>query len=150
MSNPFGPMTKILDRLYLGNLQNARGLAEANPYGVRFVFNCTPDRLEPIHNVRISQWNLNDGVPIPYDTTLSMVHSILQQVELGPVLVCCHTGISRSPGIVAAYLTRIGMCWDDAVDFIGRRRPVVRLHHLISLSIRQALGIAPRPEEGSL
>ena len=74
---------------------------------------------------------------------LQVIGKIHDLIELGPVLVCCHAGISRSPAIVTAYLTRCGMSWNEAEEYVRDKRSIMLVHPKVSLSIRRAIGIAP-------
>lgn len=138
------PMSKILNRLYISGISVAKDLAKHNPNNIRFVINCTPEEIElPIKDFKVFTTRFEDGTVLDPMMVLMVIGKIHDLIELGNVLVCCHAGISRSPGIVAAYLTRCGMSWDESVEYVTDKRSIAMIHPIINLSIRQALGIAP-------
>jgi|SRR5271157_2067919 len=142
----FKPISRILNRLYIGCLASARDLIADNPNNIRFVLNCTPNKIVLPAPFRVMTMHFEDGSELGAEAVLFCTRWIYDLIELGNVMVCCHAGISRSPAITAAYLVRCGFNWDDAVEFITKRRPQVQIHPLISLSIRKALGVAPIKE----
>lgn len=145
-SEGFKPLSQIMDRLWLGNIYTAKDLRHSNPHNIRFVLNCTSDPMilpPPIKSVTM---RFEDGTELDYEGVLYAVRWIHDLIELGNVLVVCHAGMSRSPAIVAAYLVRCGMSWDEAVSYVTKRRPQTQINPTISLSVRKALGIAPTKE----
>ena len=141
---PCEPISKILDRLYISGISVARDLPNINPHGIRFVINCTADLIAlPPKDFRVFTAGFEDGTELDQMMVLQVIGKIHDLIELGPVLVCCHAGISRSPAIVTAYLTRCGMSWNEAEEYVRDKRSIMLIHPKVSLSIRRALGIAP-------
>lgn len=139
----YAPMSQVLDRLYVGNLHAAADLAEHNPEGVHYVLNCTPHLVELPSLFRVRTLNLNDGEEVPFEALAAGLDFIYTFIGRGKVLVCCEAGISRSPGIASAYLTRCGMRWNDAVELVRQARPFIMIHPAISSSIKRRMGIVP-------
>lgn len=142
----FKPMDQILDRLWVGNLYSARDLLHTNPNNIRFVLNCTSDPLILPPPFKTITMRFEDGTELDSDGVLFAIRWVHDLIELGNVLICCHAGCSRSPAIASAYLVRCGMNWDEAVEYVTRRRPQAMINPIVSLSVRKALGVAPTKE----
>lgn len=164
-----GPMTPIpldnQDRLFLGNIPNAMALQNADrPKGFWAILNCTDDpELDHLKTdaefdvVRLNQW---DGEPYPGLSLKVGIEFIHMNLGAGSnVLVCCHAGMSRSPGMVVAYLMyrflekipRMKQTLEDrrnAYDYakavVSKARPIIQIHPEIDKSVRQYFGLAPK------
>jgi protein-tyrosine phosphatase len=136
-------MNKIIDRIYIGCYSGAQNLQFRNEPGITHILNCTPDTHSyGLKDFRIHQININDGNEVPFDEFWSAIQFIEMAVQSGgKVLVHCHAGISRSPGIVCGYLMRHGFSWDEALQLIRRNRPQVYPHHNIERSIKKYVGL---------
>lgn len=147
-----GPMSYIptdgSETLYLGTIYNARELAVSYPKRTWSVLNCTDDSLLDEYDrtgFKIKRLNQLDGHPYPADKIKDGLSFINDAMHAGDaVLVCCHAGCSRSPGMVVAYLLERGHSYNEAVQLIRKARPFIQIHHLIDLSIRQYFHLAPR------
>lgn len=143
---PGQDMNKITERIYIGNYHSAEMLDYGNRNSITHVLNCTPDYHRGLKNFTVNQINIDDGFEIPAEQVLFGIQKIAEAVRNGgTILVHCHAGISRSPGIVAAFLMYNGFSWDEAVDFIRIRRPQIFPHPRIASSIKKALGSAITP-----
>jgi len=126
-------MTKVFERLYVGDVRDADRLAITNPSGITsavnvstevnhhwqegitYVYSCLdePERLDPRRFERIMM-------------------TIRDLVRAGTVLVHCVEGSSRSPVIVAVYMHLVGYKnFDDALSELRSLRPVVDPSSLI-------------------
>lgn len=165
-----GAMTSIpldnQDNLFLGNIPNALALENANrPKGFWAILNCTDDpALDHLKTdaefdvVRLNQW---DGEPYPGLSLKVGIEFIHTNLKAGSnVLVCCHAGMSRSPGMVVAYLMyrflekipRVKQTLEDrreSYDYaravVGKARPIIHIHPEIDKSVRQYFRLAPKP-----
>lgn len=141
-------MTKIWDRLFLGTLWNAEQLALSNPYGIRSLVNCTDDRINWAPNGITSPDSIQldhlDGTPYPEQKIHWTCEWIQWHIMKGPVLIACHAGCSRSPGMTLAYLIRCGMGYQEALFLLQSLRRQIQIANAIDLSVRRAFGIAPR------
>jgi dual specificity phosphatase 12 len=134
-------MNKIIDRIYIGAYHAAQDLDYRNEHGITHILNCTPDPHVGLKSFQVRQININDGNEIPRDELMFAVATITAAVQQGgKILVHCHAGISRSPGIVCAYLMSIGFSWDEALDIVRRARPQAYPHPNIERSIKKILG----------
>lgn len=144
-------MTKIWDNLFLGTLWNAEQLGYSNPYGIASIVNCTEERISfnpmGIREAFSIQLDHQDGFPFPSDKIFYACEWIHRKITKGPVLICCHAGCSRSPGITLAYLMSCGMGYKEALFLIESLRRQVQIANAIDLSVRQAFGIAPRSSQ---
>lgn len=137
------PMTKVLDRLFLGCFRNAERLIEDNPRGITHVVNCTTELLTlPRRQFHIIQMDQLDGADWNVQKVYAAIRWMHQAIEGGKkVLVHCHAGISRSPVMTAAYLYTCGFDFDRALDQIKLLRPQVLPHPAITASMRRAFGL---------
>lgn len=138
------PITKILDRLYLGNFSNAEALRKSNPHGITCIVNCTAEPLELPKKFKVIQMDQQDGHEWNAPKVYSTIEWIRGHLLAGrTVLVHCHAGISRSPVLVAAYLYTCGFDFIAALDQIKRLRPIVQPAPAILASMKRAFGITP-------
>jgi hypothetical protein len=141
-------ITKIWDRLFLGTLWNAEQLSQSNPYSIASLVNCTDERInwapQGISEAKSIQLDHQDGIPYPADKVYWATEWMHWHITRGPVLVVCHAGWSRSPGMVLAYLIRSGMGYKEALFLLQSLRPQIQIANAIDLSVRQAFGISPR------
>lgn len=148
-----GPMSHIpneqFDALYLGNLNNAEELLASEHKGMWAILNCTDDPMLDVYwdnpKFIIRRLNQKDGLPYPAAQITEGTTFIRTNLFLGnSVLVCCHAGISRSPGMILAYLLSEGFSYNESIRKIRKSRPVIQIHPKIDLSIRQYFNLAPR------
>jgi predicted protein tyrosine phosphatase len=140
-------MTRIWDRLYLGNYQDADALNKSNPEEIKAVLNCTPDKIDYYSKSGITAhvMDIHDGCELSEEKFWQAVNFIKEHMFKGEsVLVHCHAGISRSASITAAYmyLTGFGQL-ERCIDFIKRARPIVQPHMNIITSIKRHLKLYP-------
>jgi protein-tyrosine phosphatase len=126
-------MTKVFERLYVGDADDADRLAVTNPDGITAVVNLNT---EPNQHWR-------DGItyvffPVDEYERISsrrfegLMLTIGQLIRAGTVLVHCGAGSSRSPVVVAVYMHLIGFKnFDDALSQLRGLRPVVAPSKLI-------------------
>jgi hypothetical protein len=140
------PLTKVLDRLYLGGFKDAEDLRSGNPLNITHICNCTTEPLSlPSRCVaNIIQMDQLDG----HEWHVQKLYSAVDWIRRallggGTVLVHCHAGISRSPVLVAAYLYTCGFDFDRALDRIKTQRPIVQPAPAVMISAKRAFGISP-------
>lgn len=119
-------MEQIVEGVWLGDSLDAKfenGLREAN---IRSVLNCAWDlSYEITPSILQVKVGLIDG---PGNRTRAMglaINALEKLTKLGPVLVHCHAGKSRSPSVIAAWLVRF-RGWrslEEAYAEIYRERP---------------------------
>lgn len=149
-----GPMSYIPGghpngALYLGNIPNAIEIGKGLHKRFWAILNCTDDpELDNLNSERgfqVCKLDHLDGEAYPEAKIRQGIHYIDSNMQSGAaVLVCCHAGISRSPGMVLAYLMSKGYDYNAAVRIIRKARPFIQIHPKIDLSVRQYFRLAPR------
>lgn len=149
-----GPMSYIRAAqpgvLYLGNIPNGIELLSDNQGQSHWaILNCTDDpeldHLNAEPNFTVKRLNHLDGEEYPVEKIADGIGFIEANLQAGvATLVCCHAGISRSSGMVVAYLMHKGWTYNEAVTQVRKARPFIQIHPKIDLSIRQYFRLAPR------
>lgn len=140
------PPTQILRNIWLGNIADAEKLSVENPFAIEEVINvCGVDvTRNPVINYYMD-CKFDDGHEVPSTMFWYAVNNGVRIYEEDKnLLIHCMAGRSRSPIILAAifHAAKI-MEFDAALEFIRRRRPVIRPHHKILVSVRQHLKLWP-------
>jgi hypothetical protein len=159
-----GHMSKIADNLYLGNIPNALELSNSKWDKFWAILNCTDDPVldymqteSKFDVVRLNHW---DGQPYLGHSITTGIRYIDENLKANSnVLVCCHAGMSRSPGMMVAYLMHQYLeqiprnkqtgkdraaAYKEALRVVIKCRPIIQIHPAIDLSIRQYFGLAPK------
>ncbi len=139
-------MTRVFDRLYLGDREDAEMLTLKNPWHISTVISLCQRALEHRNaEIRYVHLPIAHGVPVPGVKLVCLLGAIETHIAAGRVLVHCETGVSRAPAVVAAYLERVGyLSFADSLLFLRHLRGEVRPHPLLIASIRQHLGVSDR------
>ena len=120
-------MDQILDRLYLGNFEDA----EAVTLGQCTCVITLCERAPVLTSQRIAHIHapIPDEVWLPPHTWSELVHAVTRAVrDEEAVLVHCRLGVSRSPSVVAAYLAQCGYRLENALAYLVSQRSVVAPH----------------------
>jgi protein-tyrosine phosphatase len=135
------PITRILERLYLGIASDADRLAVANPVGISAVVNISTEKSEHKRPGLIYlHYPVRDGASVEPAVFEEVVTAIARQVQRGKVLVHCSAGMSRSPVMVAAYLRYAGHeCFECALQTIAELRPLIDPNPVLVLSAKRYL-----------
>jgi protein-tyrosine phosphatase len=118
-------ITKVWERLYIGDAKSAERLAGDNPLDINAVISFCPEPI-PSRNPRINyvQIPMPDGSVEP-EILDSIVNAIAIQIRKGKLLLHCSAGFSRSPCMAALWLDTVGyQSFDAALREIVRLRPV--------------------------
>jgi atypical dual specificity phosphatase len=126
-------MTKVFERLYVGDSSDADSLAVTNPFGITGVVNVSteanPQKREGIKYVHFPLDEYEWILPRRFDLIMTAISKLIRSRN---VLVHCGAGVSRSPVVVALYLHIIGYKnFDDALFELRNLRPVVAPSKLI-------------------
>jgi protein-tyrosine phosphatase len=126
-------MTRVFERLYVGDFSDADSLAVTNPFGITGVVNVSteanPQKREGIKYVHFPLDEYEWILPGRFERILKEISKL---VRGGNVLVHCGAGVSRSPTIVALYMHTVGYKnFDDALSELRNLRPVVAPSKLI-------------------
>lgn len=132
-------MTKIWDRIYLGNFKDAEQLATANPCGITGVVSLCEEEVRRGANISYVHLPIADSRPIPAQKFEAIMKAIEQGVRHGNLLVHCVGGSSRSPIMLAAWMYRCGDAGiDKALAEIAEMRDIQPSPVLLK-SVREAL-----------
>src|SRR5665213_638691 len=120
-------MTRIWERLFVGNLQDAERLSRKNPNQIATVISlCEPCVEHKAEDVRYVHLPVEDAEPVPMRQFEMVMKAIAEGIRTGNVLVHCAVGFSRSPTLTAAYMHRVGYKHIDvAMEEIRQVRPSV-------------------------
>lgn len=118
-------MTKIWERLYLGNFKDAEALVTANPCGITAVVSLCEEAVRRAPNISYVHIPIADTRPIPSDKFDAIMKSIEQGVRHGNLFIHCVGGSSRSPIMLAAWVHRCGYAAiDKALAEIAEMRDI--------------------------
>jgi len=120
-------MTRIWERLYVGNRKDAAQLAAENPFGITAILSlCSrkaPKRASRINYTRIP---IVESCPISAREFEAVMGAISRGVRHGTLLIHCVAGTNRSPVMTTGWLRRCGCLNLVAAPLeIDRRRPMI-------------------------
>lgn len=126
-------MTKVFERLYVGDADDADRLAITNPDGITAVLNVNTEVNQQWRDgITYVFFLLNEHERISPRRFEQLMVTISDLIRAGTLLVHCSAGSSRSPVIVAVYMHLIGFKnFDDALSQLRGLRPVVAPSKLI-------------------
>lgn len=135
-------MNKIMDRIYVGDRQDAIDLMVTNPNNIGAILNVCETQDPPLDVVSLYM-PFADCAPIPeYEFRACMQWLQDQYVRFDRnIFIHCHLGISRSPTICAAFMAqnKLAENIDIAVSIIRAVRPIVWPHQLTLESAKRYL-----------
>lgn len=138
-------MDKILDGLYLGDLEDANAAMD-QMYTVNFC------EIDSQHQGPKTHFPVPDNTRLDVRTVQNGVWMVENAIYTGrTVLVHCRMGQSRAPSFVFGYL--VGRCnWDAdyALDYIKKCRDFVNPYIKTLNSVRTCYGYDPLPGDGFL
>lgn len=119
-------MTKIWERLFLGDLKDAQRLARSNPQRINAVISlCREQAVNRAAGITYIHIPIPDSRPITPQKFEDIMFAIAIFVRRGNLLVHCLAGKSRSPILVAAWLHRCGYAGiDKALAQIAELRDI--------------------------
>jgi protein-tyrosine phosphatase len=134
-------VTKIWERLYLGNLKDAEKLARFNPQRITTVLSlCRDQAVHRAPKITYIHIPIPDSRPISAQNFEDIMFAMAIGLRRGNLLVHCLAGMNRSPIMVAAWLHRCGYKGiDKALSEIGELRDLATAHTLLS-SVKHLLG----------
>lgn len=134
-------MTRVFERLYLGNARDAEGLAVSNPHCITAVVNVNiGTNRSKRGGVEYDHFPLEDSERVLSVRFEQVLTGISQLIRGEKVLVHCEAGSSRSPVVVAAYMHVVGYKdFDDALAELRELRPAVFPSNLVIESAKAYL-----------
>lgn len=133
-------VTKIWERLYLGNLKDVAQLARSNPRHIATIVSlCREKAVLRAPKVIYIQIPIPDAAPISAQKFEDIMYAIAIGVRRGGVLVHCREGMNRSPILLAAWMDRCGYAEiDKALSEIAKLRKLAPCPALLT-SVRSLL-----------
>jgi protein-tyrosine phosphatase len=102
-------VTKIWERLYVGNLKDAERLARSNPSTISTVITlCRQKAAHRVPRITYIHLPIPDSSPISQQKFEDIMFAIGIGVRRGNLLVHCLEGMNRSPILLAAWMDRCG------------------------------------------
>ena len=134
-------MTHIWERLWLGSLRDADGLADENPHGITAVISlCEACVAAKRWDVRYVHIPIEDAEPVPVPKFDAIMGAIAQNIRRGTVLIHCAEGSSRAPSLTAAYMHSVGYKQiDAALAETKRLRPITNPSKTLFESVKEHL-----------
>ena|GEM_PF-756028 len=120
-------MTKVFERLFLGDAHDADSLAVVNPFGITGVLNVSTEENQQRQNgIKYVHFPIDEFewiVPRRFDLIMTAISKLIRSRS---VLLHCAAGSSRSPVVVALYMHVVGYKnFDEALSELRSLRPVV-------------------------
>ena len=114
------------ERLFIGGLRAAERLAETNLLGIRTVLTVCAEKVRPRNKeILYVQVSVLDAQPLPFGVVDEVMRAIARNIRVGPLLIHCAAGLSRSPVLVALYFDLVGYRrFDSALEELRRLRPI--------------------------
>jgi protein-tyrosine phosphatase len=146
---PYKHYNKIMNRIYLGNIQASKDKDFFHKKKIRAVLNCTkdiPNTFRSDESVEYMRIPIDDSLKeVDFEKALKFMpaaiefihkHVVLQKEN---VLIHCYAGRQRSAIMVAAYLVgKLGMSPKQACKYILEKRPEA-FHFGLSLNFETSL-----------
>jgi predicted protein tyrosine phosphatase len=134
-------VSEILEgKLYLTDRLAANDLTKMQKHGIRCIIalgNFHEHTVYDVHeNITYNHIFIDDWETEPIQDYFTECIDFIKGTD-GPVLVHCYAGISRSATIVIAYIMiTLNMVYDDALQFVRSKRPIVNPNSGFEQSLR--------------
>lgn len=134
-------MTRIWERLFVGDRRDAELLSKSNPFSITTVITlCEDEALNRNPAINYIHIPIKDSEPIAVGSFDSILDAIAENIRWGTVLIHCGSGWSRSPIMAAAWMHAVGYKnLDAALEEISASRLVVESSQQLLVSIREHL-----------
>lgn len=122
-------MDRIIDGLYLGDIQGASNMTLLKRNGVTHIMQVAAG-FKPFFPGEFNYMVIN-VLDMPFENLIRHFKPAIDFIKQaikggGTVLVHCYAGISRSASVVIAYLMKEhGLPAMDAMTYVRKRRPIV-------------------------
>jgi protein-tyrosine phosphatase len=134
-------MTRIWERMFVGDRRDAEFLSKSNLFGITTVITlCDDEVLYRNPGINYIHIPISDSEPIAIGVFDSILDAIAENIRWGMVLIHCGSGWSRSPVIAAAWMHAVGYKnLDAALEEISASRPVVAPSQTLLTSVNEHL-----------
>ncbi len=120
----FGEIDKISDRLYIGAYWPSLNFTKLEKLGITAIVNLMEREHydPPLDKYTYLHKGISDDYYTPHESLKEILDFIDDQIKNGKVFVHCMMGVSRSGGIVVAWLLKEHpeWTWDEAVQFVKK------------------------------
>lgn len=134
-------MTRVWERLYLGDRNNAERLYRLNPSGITTVVSlCEDSVLRKNPSINYLHTPIADATPVNVGQFDAIIDAIAENVRWGVVLLHCASGVSRAPIMAAAWMHVVGYKnIDAALAEIRGLRPIISPSDILLASVKEHL-----------
>jgi protein-tyrosine phosphatase len=135
-------MTRVWERLYLGNRLDAERLQKSNPSGITTVVSLSDEEVLR-RNPRINYLHMpiEDDKQISVGQLDAIIDAIAENIRWGTILIHCGSGISRAPIMAAVWMHVVGYKnIDAALDEIAGLRTIIAPSKVLLASVKKHLG----------
>lgn len=125
--------SKITPDLFLGGQYKEKAISTFHKEGITAIVNMRTTTIHSKttldHGIVVKQYPTTDWTAPSIDDLSVGSQFIVDEIKRGgKVYVHCHLGLGRGPSMALAYLMRIGMTFDDALDEVTKVRGFVTLN----------------------
>jgi protein-tyrosine phosphatase len=116
--------TQVWERLFIGRIDDAEGLADSNPLDITTVITLSHETVRKLAPaVNYLHFPVPEGRPIRGGTFDGIIDALWENIRWGKVLVHSVAGVNRAPIVAAAWMHVVG-CKEieAALADIGRLR----------------------------
>lgn len=131
-------LTRLWERLYVGDRNDAERLGQPNPSGITSIVSLCEEQV-PRRNYAINYEHIPiaDRKPIRVGQFDAILTELTDNIRWGTVLIHCDSGVSRAPIMAAAWMHLVGYKnIDAALREIARLRPITPPKTLLSSVMR--------------
>jgi protein-tyrosine phosphatase len=134
-------MTRVWERLYVGDRNDAERLGQSNPAGITSIVSLCEEKV-PRRNFAINYVHLPiaDAKPMRVGQFDAVIEALTENIRWGTVLIHCDSGVSRAPILAAAWMHVVGYKnVDAALEEIAGLRPIIAPSKTLLSSVRRHL-----------
>lgn len=134
-------MTRVWERLYVGDRNDAECLGQSNPAGITSIISLCEEKV-PRRNYAINYVHLPiaDKKPMRVGQFDAIINELTENIRWGTVLIHCGSGMSRAPIMAAAWMDVVGYKnVDAALEEIAGLRPIIAPSKTLLSSVRRHL-----------
>jgi protein-tyrosine phosphatase len=134
-------MTRVWERIYVGDRNDAERLGESNPAGITSIVSLCEEKV-PRRNFTINYIHLPiaDAKPMRVGQFDAVIEALTENIRWGTVLLHCGSGMSRAPIMAAAWMDVVGYKnVDAALEEIAGLRPIIAPSKTLLSSVRRHL-----------
>jgi len=98
-------LIQVLDRLFIGGIEDARALAESNPAGITTVVILCSEKVQKLSpDINFLRYPVKETLPIAVGHFDEIINSLWENLRWGTVSIHSLAGRNRAPVFAAAWL----------------------------------------------